>query len=184
MSFCWLFRSNTGTILRGSSNLKTSFQVGTRRPVRYHGELDKLGLRGVNVVSVNLIFHVVSALTFVLLIWYLLHLQAQRAFLRMLLSSLTLAQPRVVVDWPQAFVRKLASAQGLPFSSEAKDMGQAQRIDVKLWAEVHATLGLESVEWQKGSLRLGVRRSSGADLESWRLRLEASLQGKMKIEWV
>ncbi|RZA23731.1 MAG: hypothetical protein EOP10_11910 [Proteobacteria bacterium] len=136
------------------------------------------------MVSVNLIFHVVSALTFVLLIWYLLHMQAQLTFLRTLVSSLTQSQPKVVVDWPQAFLRKFAAAQGLPFISQVKTDGQAQKIDVKLWAELHASLGIEAIEFHEGSLRLKLRRSGDSELESWRSRLESSLQGKIKIVWI
>ncbi len=136
------------------------------------------------MVSVNLIFHVVSALTFVLLIWYLLHMQAQLTFLRTLVSSLTQAQPKVVVDWPQAFLRKFAAAQGLSFVSHVKTEGKAQKIDVRLWAQLHASLGVELIEFHEKSLRLKVRQSESSELEAWRSRLESSLQGKIKIEWI
>lgn len=134
------------------------------------------------MVSVNLIFHVVSALTFVALIWYLLYLQAQLSFLRTLMNSLSLTQPKVLVDWPSGFLKKFASAQGLAFRSSGPESPAAQKIDLKAWSELHAALGLVAIDWAGDVLRLTVRRNQ--DLESWGSRLETMLQGKMKIEWI
>ena len=134
------------------------------------------------MVSVNLIFHVVSALTFAALIWYLLHMQAQLTFLRTLSDSLTLKQPKVVVDWPHIFLRKFAAAQAIPFIQSGNESPAAQKMDLKAWAEVHAKLGLLAIEWAGDRLRLTIRRNE--DLESWGPRLEDVLQGKIKIEWI
>lgn len=134
------------------------------------------------MVSVNLIFHVVSALTFAALIWYLLHMQAQLTFLRTLTDSLTLKQPKVVVDWPHAFLRKFAAAQAIPFVQSGAESPAAQKMDLKAWAEAHARLGVQAIDWAGDRLRLTVRRNE--DLESWGPRLEGALQGKIKIEWI
>jgi len=140
------------------------------------------------VVSVNLIFHIVSALTFVVLIWYLLHLQSQVAFLRDLTGSLSSAHPKLKVDWPEAFVRRLAEAYGISFQllpavgADAKlQKLPPQKIDIRLWAELHQQLGLEAIEWSAARCRLRVRRN--LDLDQWAARLEASLQGKISVEW-
>lgn len=136
------------------------------------------------MVSVNLIFHIVSAFTFVLLIWYLLHLQSQMVFLRELTSSLTARQGKLKVDWPEAFLKRFAEAYGIRFvsSSAAKAGAKSppQKIDLKLWSEVQHVLGLESIDWSESRCRLEVRQK--LDLESWRLRLEASFQGKITFE--
>lgn len=134
------------------------------------------------MVSVNLIFHVVSALTFAILIWYLLHLQAQLSFLRTLNDSLSLSQAKVILDWPQNFFRRFAGAQGIVFEEKGKHVGTPQKMDLKLWAEAHAALGIRSIDWDENRVRLSVRRT--ADLDSWGPRLEASLQGKIKVEWM
>ncbi|MBC7533510.1 MAG: hypothetical protein H7318_18215 [Oligoflexus sp.] len=136
------------------------------------------------MVSVNLIFHIVSAVTFVALIWYLLHLQTQMAFLRELTLSLTAHQIKLRVDWPEAFLRHFAEAYGIRFVSSvpAKTRAQSapQKIDLKLWSEAQNSLGLESIEWSGDRCRLEVRQK--LDLESWRVRLEASFQGKILFE--
>ncbi len=133
------------------------------------------------MVSVNLIFHVVSALTFAILIWYLLQVQSQLSFLRVLSDSLTQSQAKVVVDWPEAFLRKFAAAQGIAYLDQGKASHAAQKIDVKLWAELHAKLGIQAIERNERLIRLTVRKN--ADLPEWGSRLESSLQGKMSVEW-
>lgn len=133
------------------------------------------------MVSVNLIFHLVSALTFAALIWYLLQMQAQLTFLRTLTDSLTLTQAKIVVDWPHAFLRKFAAAQAISFEQSGAEGPPAQKMDLKTWAEVHAQLGIQSIECLGDRIRLRVRRNE--DLESWKSRLESALQGKIAIEW-
>ncbi len=141
------------------------------------------------MVSVNLIFHIVSAITFVTLIWYLLHLQAQVAFLRELANSLGSRQAKLKVDWPEGFVKRFAGAYGIRFAALTDAAGpqpKAQalpplRIDVRLWAELHQALELESIEWSGTRCRLKVKRD--IELEAWRMRLETSLQGKITFEW-
>lgn len=136
------------------------------------------------MVSVNLIFHIVSAVIFVALIWYLLHLQTQVAFLRELTSSLTVHQTKLKVDWPEAFLRRFAEAYGIRFVSsapaETRAQSAPQKIDLKLWSEAQNSLGLESIEWSGDRCRLEVRQK--LDLESWRVRLEASFQGKILFD--
>lgn len=137
------------------------------------------------MVSVNLIFHIVSAFTFIVLIWYLLHLQSHVAFLRELASSLSTAQPKMRVDWPEAFLRRFAEAYGLRFEQSSPSKGAErlppQKIEGRLWAELHHSLGLEGIDWSPPRCRLEVRRK--LDLDAWRMRLEASFQGKITIEW-
>jgi hypothetical protein len=137
------------------------------------------------VVSVNLIFHIVSAFTFIVLIWYLLHLQSQIAFVRDLTNSVTSLRPKLKVDWPEAFLKRYADAYGIEFkvkeSPNASPKPAPQKIDLKLWAELHQSLGVESIEWALPQCRLKVRRN--IELNAWRMRLEATFQGKILIEW-
>lgn len=138
------------------------------------------------MVSVNLIFHIVSAFTFIVLIWYLLHLQSQIAFVRDLTNSVTSPRPKLKVDWPEAFLKRYAEAYGIEFSAREsavapKEKPAPQKIDLKLWAELHQSLGVESIEWALPQCRLKVRRN--IELDAWRMRLEATFQGKILIEW-
>ncbi len=136
--------------------------------------------KGANVVSVNLIFHIVSAITFVILIWYLLHLQSQLGFLREVMASLASGQSRVKVDWPDVFLKRLAAALGIAFQTSGQKL-PPQKIDIKLWAEANRELGLTSIRWSVPTLGLGVAREP--DLSGWQARLEESFGGKIKIEW-
>lgn len=136
------------------------------------------------MVSVNLIFHIVSAFTFVVLIWYLLHLQSQVAFLREMARSLTVPKQKLKVDWPEAFLKRFAEAYGIVFvkSSAEKSSPKASplKIDLKLWADAQQCLGIERIDWSESRCRLEVRQN--LETESWRQRLEASFQGKITIE--
>ena len=136
------------------------------------------------MVSVNLIFHIVSAFTFVVLIWYLLHLQSQVAFLREMTKSLTVPKPKLKVDWPEAFVKRFAEAYGIGFvnssSGPSAPKSPPLKIDVKLWADAQQSLGIERIDWAESRCRLEVRQN--LESESWRQRLEASFQGKITIE--
>ena len=132
------------------------------------------------MVSVNLIFHIASAITFVVLIWYLLHLQSQMVLMRQLVTSLTSPQQKIKIDWPEAFLKRFAEVLGIRFQSNGSKL-PPQKIDLRLWTELHYTLGIEAIEWSAPRCLLRVRRE--IELNSWRERLEASLQGKITIEW-
>ncbi|MBC7659226.1 MAG: hypothetical protein H7249_05910 [Chitinophagaceae bacterium] len=132
------------------------------------------------MVSVNLIFHIVSAITFVVLIWYLLHVQSQMVFMRQLLRSLANPGRTVKVDWPEAFLKRFASVQGIAFQSNGVKV-PPQKIDLRIWTELHTQLEIERIDWAAPVCRLQVRQES--ELKSWGERLEASLQGKITVEW-
>ena len=132
------------------------------------------------MVSVNLIFHIVSVITFVVLIWYLLHLQSQLGFMRDLMSSLGSSQSKVKVDWPDAFLKRFSSVLGVRFESSGQKL-PPQKIDLRLWSDLNRAVELDKIEWSVPHCVLSVRREEGLDL--WRQRLEASFQGKITIKW-
>ncbi len=131
--------------------------------------------------SLNLVFHLVSALVLIVLVWALLRQQKTQSFERKLWLSLDSTQKTVYVDWPHSFFRALGSAWGIKVSWDSSVLAQPTRIDLRTFVLCHVELGFIAVELiEPKSLRLLVRQEDGEGL--WGKRLEEALSHHFRIE--
>lgn len=136
--------------------------------------------KGRDVVSFNLVFHVASALTCLLLIYALLRLQSLVRFHGQLWQSLNPSRRAVHLDWPSLFLEKFGQALDIPVQSPA-EKGLAQKIMVESWVRAHLDLGIEQIIWQSGSsLQLITRNQDQTGL--WPEKLEKALGGQIKVQ--
>lgn len=131
--------------------------------------------------SINLLFHVSSALTFAFLIWYLLRLQSRLRTHSQLLACFRSDQKSILVDWPDAFLRSLCETFGIEFDWQRERM-PPQRLERDPWVKAHAALAIQRIGCRDAGSCV-VRIARPADLDSWKSRLETSLQNKLRIEW-
>ncbi len=135
--------------------------------------------KGRDVVSFNLVFHVASALTCLLLIYALLRLQSLVRFHGQLWQSLNPSRRAVQLDWPSLFLEKFGQALDIIVQGPA-EKGMAQKILVEVWVRAHLDLGIEQIVWQSGhSLQLITRNQDQTGL--WPEKLEKALGGQIKV---
>lgn len=131
--------------------------------------------------SINLLFHVSSALTFAFLIWYLLRLQSKLRTHSQLMACFRSEQKSVLVDWPDTFLQGFCETFGIELEWQRERL-PPQRIEREPWVKAHADLAIQSIRCPDAE-RCVVRVARSRDLESWKSKLEASLQNKLRIEW-
>lgn len=136
------------------------------------------------MMSVNLMFHISSALAFLLLIYLLLRQEQRLRFHAELWAALAGGKTRkpVLVDWPQRFFERLCQAWQVPFSWPAGHReATAQKIDPAVWVACHAALGIRAIEGQEGlRLRVLVNRPDLAG--EWPTALARALGGRFTVE--
>ena len=75
--------------------------------------------------GMNLVFHLVSALGAVVLVYLLLKVQRERDFARELLLALGARRAKVHVEAPRVFLGRFAETLGVPFEADEAKGGQA-----------------------------------------------------------
>lgn len=114
------------------------------------------------MAGMNLIFHVVAALACLLLLFALIHVRAQRDFLRALIREVAndASHKRLIVDAPQRFLRRFAAAWGLDY---VVDPGLKQvpcRIDPEPLVWSYLRLQIVRIRFGQDGVELQVRRAA------------------------
>ena len=133
------------------------------------------------MVSVNLIFHLSSALILGFLIWYLLGLQTRLRIHAQLWICLQKETRQIRVERPDIFFANLTTALSIELHWDAPRL-PPQKIQVDPWVHAHAALGIQAISCAEAN-RLAIRVNRANDLGTWKQKLEASLQNTIQIVW-
>lgn len=133
-------------------------------------------------MSINLVFHVASALAFLLLIIYLLKLQAQVQFSRLMWRSLDPQRSKVYVDWPENFLAKLGEAWDVNLEGESPKTKPC-KIHLETWLRAGAQLTIVAMRWSAGNQMILIVRKLPPPGQ-WEADLEKALSQTIKVSLV
>lgn len=136
------------------------------------------------MLSLTLVFHVVSALAFLVCIVWIVRLNQERRFWRQIWeASRANPQKKWILDWPHSFLRKICHTMGCRFESSAH-ADRPCRIQLQVWIELDRLARIEGIRLEKqNKLLIFLANNLASQQQSeWVSRLEDSLEQQYEIQ--
>lgn len=141
------------------------------------------------MMSMNLVFHLFSAVLAFVLAWYVVRLRAQQKFSQQLISGAGVGGGRVFVDSPYRFLKRFAAMMGITFDSDdrAETDSSLVKIDGSALLRICLEYGvfsirIESNDQDRQLIRLSARKVPGSS-SSADAAVAAAFNGKVRAEF-
>jgi len=104
------------------------------------------------MIGINFIFHVVSAIAFAAMIYWLLQMSRNQRFLLSLLQVGRGQQSRLLLDWPQGFLKKFCRALAIPLTIDGRFVAAPLKIDPGSWVRLFLSHGINSIHCRQDAV--------------------------------
>lgn len=139
--------------------------------------------------SLNLVFHLFSAVLAFVLAFYLVRLRGQLKFARIMLSSAGSSGLRVFVDSPYRFLKRFTDMIGIAFESDDRAAVDSNlvKIDGSALLRICLEYGVFSIridvtDQNQPLIRLSARKSA-VDIRDGGEKVVAAFNGKVRAEF-
>jgi hypothetical protein len=141
------------------------------------------------MMSMNLVFHLFSAVLAFVLAWYVMRLRAMQKFSQQLITGAGAGDGRVFVDSPYRFLKRFTAMMGMTFDSDARaeaDTGLV-KIDGSALLRICLEYGVFSIriegnDQDRQLIRLSARKVPGSS-SSAGAGIAAAFNGKVRAEF-